>query len=164
MRRILYTLALLSAMAANASAQFPVRPGGGGIGGGNGFGQSGPTVSPYINLLRGTGGNASTLSNYYGIVRPEFQAARQIQGLTDTQNAIAGGLDNVPTTGSSIRFLNTQPYFQSFNRNGGGGGGTAQGVVTNPISRNGGAINNNSPFSTNGLNGGGGKGGGTRGQ
>jgi hypothetical protein len=37
------------------------------------FGQSRPAFSPYLNLLRG--GN-STLSNYYGLVRPEQQFRR----------------------------------------------------------------------------------------
>ena len=165
MRRILTTFALLAGFASQASAQFPVRPGGGGIGGGAAFGQSGPTVSPYINLLRGGG---TTASNYYGIVKPEFQVQQQVQGLSDQQNlnsASIGGLENVPTTGSAIRFMNTQPYFQSLNRgggNGGGGFGIAQGVAANPIGRNGGAINSNSPFSTSGLNGGGGGRGATR--
>lgn len=57
-----------------ARGQAPYRPSrGGGFGGQStfgrpAFGQSRPAFSPYLNLLRG--GN-STLSNYYGLVRPE---------------------------------------------------------------------------------------------
>ncbi len=151
MRIHLLSLAILVMCTSWASAQYPARPLGGAAD--PGFGQSGPTVSPYINLLRS---NSSTLANYYGLVRPELQVRQQVGGLAQQQGQLAAGIyDNVPTTGSSVRFMNTQPYFMSTSRGGTGGGlgGAAQGVVNNPIGGRTGAINANSPFGNSGLNG-----------
>src|SRR5260370_40694423 len=75
MRRLLTAATVAAALfltATTASAQAPIyRPGMGG--------QIGtPVYSPYLNLLRN---NNSTLQNYYGLVRPEFQFRNSIYGL-----------------------------------------------------------------------------------
>ncbi|QVL34470.1 hypothetical protein KIH39_11340 [Telmatocola sphagniphila] len=161
MRQIFLAFALFLVLNASAFAQYPAGPP---IGGAMnpGFGQGGPTTSPYLNLLRG---GSSTLANYYGLVRPELQFRQQVQGLAtqQVQNTQAiNGIDNVPITGNSIRFLNTQPYFMSLNRSGFSAG---QGVVNNSFSgRTTGAINAGSPFGASGLNNGAARGSATRGQ
>lgn len=99
-----------------AGAQPPV-PGGSG-------GYQRPTVSPYLNLLRG----GSPTLNYFGIVRPEVQFGQAIGGLqnsvTANQQAI-GGLENevegVPITGHPTQFLNYGGYFGAYSLNRGFG-------------------------------------------
>lgn len=60
-----------------------------------GFGNPGdsPTVSPYLNLLRGNNRN-STVLNYYGLVRPQNRAIQQSQqinqGLLNLQQQQVG--------------------------------------------------------------------------
>jgi hypothetical protein len=76
-----------------------------------------PPVSPYLNLMRpGLSG-----INYYGLVRPQVDAATAIQQLQQQQLALAaagGSLDNaaLPTTGHTTRFMNYGRYF--FNQGG----------------------------------------------
>lgn len=43
-----------------------------------------PTVSPYVNLLRG--GNSNSVLNYYGSVRPQQQFYSQDERLSDNVN------------------------------------------------------------------------------
>jgi hypothetical protein len=124
MRRLLTAATVAGAMfltATMASAQAPsYRPGMGG--------QIGtPPYSPYLNLLRN---NNSTLQNYYGLVRPEFQFRNSLLGLqqqvsTIGQTATGAAVDpetGLPFTGHSTQFLNTSHYF--LNR---GGVGAAPG-------------------------------------
>jgi hypothetical protein len=80
-----------------------------------------PTVSPYLNMLRG--GNAAV--NYYGIVRPQMQAAVTLQRLQMDQNALflAQSLlsspppvdltlaEGPPSTGHPVQFMNYSRYF-----------------------------------------------------
>src|SRR5262249_53508964 len=77
-----------------------------------------PPVSPYINLMRpGLSG-----INYYGLVRPQVDAATALQQLQQQQLALAasgGSLDpagSLPTTGHTTRFMNYGRYF--FNQGG----------------------------------------------
>lgn len=86
-----------------------------------------PTVSPYLNLLRG----GSPAINYFGIVRPELQmqqnlgqlqqqlnqANQNMQGLAE--NLVPAGEQVLPTTGHAVQFNNTLNYF---NRMPGGSG------------------------------------------
>jgi hypothetical protein len=143
-------------LSAAAQAQFPIggqpRPLGG-------LGAGSPTVSPYINLLRS---NSSTLVNYYGLVRPEQNFAQALQGLNSQQQMNSAALNAMdpnatPSSGTSIRFMNTQPYFMSINRGGGMGGfgGAMQGVVQNQTfgTMGRGGLNANSPFGVSGLTG-----------
>ena len=92
---------------------------------------SAPTVSPYLNLLRGS--NSPTL-NYYGLVRPQFQTNAGLQALQQqvllAQGAglsAAAGPDQVVVTGTAAVFMNLGGYFQS-----GIGGGRPAGVSSTP--------------------------------
>jgi len=116
-----------------------------------------PTVSPYINLARGTGGINNAALNYYGIVRPEQafrQQASQLQQQLSSTNQNLGNLvanssqqqQQIAVTGRGATFVNYSHYFNnpsagggsmagsSFNRSsglgglGGLGGGVAIGV------------------------------------
>jgi hypothetical protein len=68
-----------------------------------------------LNLLRG---GADPATNYYGLVRPELEFRRDVQGL---QNQLTQGLTSVnqaidqasglPLTGHGVSFLNTGHYF-----------------------------------------------------
>jgi hypothetical protein len=82
-----------------------------------GIGPSGPTVSPYINLLRG--GNSAAL-NYYGLVRPQIQTNNGLQALNQqfalsqaVQLPGAAGAEDVVITGHASVFMNLAGYFQS---------------------------------------------------
>jgi hypothetical protein len=73
----------------------------------------GPTVSPYINLLRR---DINPAVNYYGSVRPQLQYNTAINSLEQqvTANRIAvTAAENaaVPQTGHPITFLNYQRFF-----------------------------------------------------
>jgi hypothetical protein len=98
-----------------ASAQFPAGPQLGPQVGG----QPRPTFSPYLNLNRG---GTSPAINYYGIVRPQFQARSEFQSLeqqaANNRQAITDlgtPPSGLPTTGHSVAFLNTMGYFQNLN-------------------------------------------------
>ena len=85
--------------------------------------QSGPTVSPYLNLLRGQGLPAV---NYYGIVRPQFDTNARFRALGQTglQSAATPAEPDgqfIPTTGLSAGFMNHGSFFMTT-----GGGGTAR--------------------------------------
>ena len=81
----------------------------------NPFGQ--PAFSPYLNLNRP--GNPAV--NLYGLVRPQQDVNRQLQGLQLQQQGVmaqlgVGGEDEVATasyaiTGHSTVFFNTSHYF-----------------------------------------------------
>jgi hypothetical protein len=72
-----------------------------------------PTVSPYVNLLRG--GSAGI--NYYGIVRPELETRSSIQqlqrqvGQTQAEVTQATTPSGLPTTGHPTVFFNYSHYF-----------------------------------------------------
>ncbi len=76
---------------------------------------AGPTVSPYLNLLRN--GNSPAF-NYYGLVRPQFQTNASLQALQLAQfqaaipQAVNAG-DDVLITGRGAVFMNLGGYFQS---------------------------------------------------
>jgi hypothetical protein len=77
----------------------------------------GPTVSPYINLLRN--GNSPTL-NYYGFVRPQFQTNAGLQSLQQQvltarsgQLPVAESTGDVLVTGHVAVFMNYGGFFQS---------------------------------------------------
>lgn len=95
----------LAAFASEARAQLPARN----------FGAAPtPPYSPYLNLVRP---GANPAINYYGLVRPQMDFARSIQGLQgqllSTQQSImsqqAGG--EVLTTGHPVYFLNYGAFF-----------------------------------------------------
>jgi len=84
-----------------------------------------PTVSPNLNLLRQ--GNSQAL-NYFGLVRPEFNAMQSIQNV---QASVAGNQRSInelynggglAPTGVSAQFLNYRSYFLTQNSGGFGGG------------------------------------------
>src|SRR4051812_18227610 len=75
----LLTLVVRGLVPDDASAQI-IGPRAGGI-------PSGPTVSPYLNLLRP--GNSPAL-NYYGLVRPQFQTNADLLGLQQRMNLSPG--------------------------------------------------------------------------
>lgn len=114
---IMVVLLGLCAMPAFAQPRPPVPPA-----------DSRPTVSPYLNLLRG----GAPAVNYFGIVRPELQMQQQfgqlqqqlgqtnrnLQGLSDT--LAPAGDQPLPATGHAATFNNTLGYF---NRMPGGGSG-----------------------------------------
>src|SRR3954471_10368722 len=68
-----------------------------------------PTVSPYLNLLRG---GQSTALNYYNLVRPQFDFQNSIntlqQEVTSNQQSISqlGQANNtLPDTGHPVQFM-----------------------------------------------------------
>jgi hypothetical protein len=92
----------------------------------------GPTVSPYINLLR-TGNSAA--SNYYGLVRPQLQTNAGLQTLQ--QQIYSGQSQPLPgseptsdllITGHSAVFMNYGGFFQSAT-----GGLSTRGPVTSQV-------------------------------
>jgi len=102
-----------------AKAQGPqFRPGPSGAGGGTANPSNSPSVSPYINLLRG----GSQALNYYGLVRPAVDFQSSISNLQQDVNDLPapgtglggqGGLAPLITGGNRVRFLNTGNYFLS---------------------------------------------------
>ena len=85
-----------------------------------------PTVSPYLNLLRG---GASPGVNYYGLVRPQLYFQNSIQGLQQQAagnlNPVVGGAadgSDLPGTGMPVQFMNHGVFFMNL----GGGFGTVQ--------------------------------------
>jgi hypothetical protein len=80
-----------------------------------------PTISPYINLLRG----GDQALNYYGLVRPEFRAldtaAALQQQVDDNRAGLTGRSTTLPATGHSATFLNYRGYFLTMGVGGGQG-------------------------------------------
>lgn len=78
----------------------------------------GPTVSPYINLLR-SGGNPAL--NYYGLVRPQFeaiagfQAVQQRFGQLSERQGPADLPNDAFVTGHGSSFMNYGSYFMTTN-------------------------------------------------
>lgn len=94
-----------------------------------------PTVSPYLNLLRG---GASPGVNYYGLVRPQQYFQNSIQGLQQGQaagplNPVVGGQadgSDLPGTGVPVQFMNHYAFFMNvggFGTQPGRGGSAAAG-------------------------------------
>lgn len=89
-----------------------------------------PTVSPYLNLFGGSGGNPAI--NYYGIVRPQVETQQSLQhlqqGLQNLPQMMGGagqgqdGTNNQFTTGHGVAFLNYSHYFPLYRGNTGGNG------------------------------------------
>jgi hypothetical protein len=84
---------------------------------------SGPTLSPYLNLLRN--GNTPAF-NYFSLVRPQFQTNAGLQSLqqqialTGAGQAMSNGpADDLLITGRGATFMNYGGYFLSA-----GGGGS----------------------------------------
>jgi hypothetical protein len=77
---------------------------------------AGPTVSPYLNILRG--GNTPAF-NYYSLVRPQLETNANIQALQGRLNPIQllstppNSGDDTLTTGHATAFLNYGGYFQN---------------------------------------------------
>jgi hypothetical protein len=103
------------------------------------FGQPGayrpPTVSPYINLLRG---DQPQYLNYYGLVRPQLQFQNGIQSL-QAQTSLQGNAlsseaaltNGLLLTGHPVYFRNTGVYFaRTFTGAGGMGAGSYAGGAT----------------------------------
>ena len=92
--------------------------------------QSGPAVSPYLNMFRG-----NPAINYYGIIQPQLQTAQQLQQMQTILNqplsagqALTG--TGVPTqnqlvndTGHPVMFLNYSYYYPVYGGQGPGGFG-----------------------------------------
>lgn len=89
-----------------------------------------PSVSPYINLLRGNSGINNAALNYFGIVRPEQQfrqqagfLQQQLNQTNQTLGIVAGGQGDVESiTGRGASFMNYSHYFNSFGTPGGAPG------------------------------------------
>jgi hypothetical protein len=152
----LLTLLVLAASTVSLQAQTfgnpgsPFGQGGGGRRpatlGAPGFGQSGATISPYLNLLRSNNNNTSVVANYYGFVRPAQEFNNALQGLQQqitaesvTGDIQTGGGMGVPITGNRVRFQNLGGYFQSLS----GGGGAITGTQAVPGPRLSGAAGSN---------------------
>ena len=86
-----------------------------------------PTVSPYVNLLRG--GNGTGL-NYYGLVRPELQFGQSLQqlqlGLGGLQRR-GGSANPFGGFGGGMGITGHAVVFDSYRLGGAGGGGSAFG-------------------------------------
>ena len=124
-----FALASLQLLAPSACAQFGTdrinRP------------LSRPTVSPYVNMLRGTYGSnsaAGIAANYYGAVRPQQQFYAQNEHLTDGLNRVQMQ-QNQPQQRDSRNGQNSIRKYRmgitghsaSFMTIGGGGGGAGGG-------------------------------------
>jgi hypothetical protein len=90
----------------------------------------GPTVSPYLNLLRP---GSSTALNYYGLVRPQFQTLAGFQAvqqqfgqLSSSGQFVAGPLDSGLATGHNAGFMTYNAYFMTTNVTGGSAAPTTQ--------------------------------------
>lgn len=102
--------------AGRAVAQPATRPG---------FGTTGrPAFSPYLNL--NLAGNPAAL-NYYGIVRPQFQARAEFQSLEQQAAANRQGITDMgtqasglPATGHQVAFQNLGGYFMNMSPQQGG--------------------------------------------
>ena len=115
-------VALTGLMSGSANAQFPGNPG---------VGTPRPAFSPYLNLNRS--GNSPAI-NYFGIVRPQFQALSTFQSLDQQSAANRQAISDagtqataLPTTGHTVSFLNTSGYFMNLNPVQGGQGFGGQG-------------------------------------
>lgn len=124
------TVAAISGSAGNASAQ-PAVPGGGPM--------TRPTISPYLNLLRG--GNSAAF-NYFSLVRPEQNALRTFQGLqmgvANNQAAINTfiGSGQLGSTGTMpTQFLNYGAFFMNNGTIGQGAGPMAGAGGPTPATR-----------------------------
>ena len=100
-------MAVVALSAAAATAQ--------GVGPRVGGAPGSPTVSPYINLLRGA--NSPAL-NYYGLVRPQLQTnaglmALQQQAFLSQAVGLPAAPDEGLVTGRGAVFMNLGGYFQS---------------------------------------------------
>ena len=87
-----------------------------------------PGFSPYLNLLRR---DVNPALSYYGLVRPEIQAANSIQQLQQQQNTIAGQLQEqnpaniaLPQTGHAAGFQTQSRFFMTKSARGPGSPGT----------------------------------------
>lgn len=108
---------------ASPSLAQPMVPGGG---------YQKPTVSPYINLVRGNSGVSNAALNYFGVVRPEqafrSQATMLQQQLAQTnQNLTTLSSDQqqqqpLSITGKGATFQNYSHYFNNIGGSAGGGG------------------------------------------
>lgn len=111
---IAFGAAIVLSWAGTASAQPP--------GVGTGPGITRPTVSPYLNLLRG-GNRRSTAFNYFTLVRPEqdlrrygSQLNQQVTGLRRDVTSLQAGLlpdgsRPLSTSGHVTSFQNLGGYF-----------------------------------------------------
>jgi hypothetical protein len=88
-----------------------------------------PPYSPYLNLLRP---GASPAINYYGLVRPQFQAQQSMLALQSQIGANSQAIGNLsatggplPDTGKTVGFMNYGRYFQNFNPASGGSSGSS---------------------------------------
>lgn len=140
--RLLSALVALLAWTAVASAQAggatPGVPPGAGV-------TRRPTISPYLNLLRG--GNPAV--NYAGLVRPEQQLfANQSrlqtqlggvsQDVNQLQNTPYSGLGGDLVTGNAFGFQTQRSYFLTTGTGGGGAGGVAGFGTTGGVGNRGG--------------------------
>ena len=95
-----------------------------------------PTTSPYLNLLRE---DSTPLYNYYGLVRPQQAANRQLNALNNQTQALAqtftnnaGSMQNysnnvaLTQTGMVAGFLNHNGYFMN-------SGGYASGSINSGL-------------------------------
>lgn len=122
---------ILLAVALEAPAQIP-----GSMAPGTAPMQSGPTFSPYLNLLQRGG---SPAINYYGLVRPEIQFRNTMQSLaneleqTQTEVAVGGQPPTLTQTGHPIQFFNLGHYYPGSVQGGQGhaGVGGATGATGN---------------------------------
>lgn len=92
-----------------------------------------PTVSPYLNLFRGSnsrGGNA--ILNYYGLVRPQQQAMQQNNALRNDLNQFSNqpqmnSRQNRNRRASMLGVTGHATSFMSLGGGGGAGGGGDEG-------------------------------------
>jgi hypothetical protein len=120
MMRSLLAYVLVAATTTVASAQpLPSRP--------TGQPPTRPTVSPYLNLLRG---GTNPAINYYGLVRPQFEFSRQMRQVESelaSQEHTLRGLEEetgVAATGHAAGFMNYLHYYNFGDQRSSFGGGT----------------------------------------
>jgi hypothetical protein len=85
-------------------AQAPI----GGFGGGVGN-ISRPTVSPYLNIIRG----GDPAINYYGLVRPQIAFSRAFQAVDNSVVALQADANQPSQTGQRSSFMTQSRYFMN---------------------------------------------------
>ena len=105
---LLFAIAASSLFATTARAQVPGFPGAPPFGGGLGvIGR--PTVSPYLNIMRG----GDPAINYYGLVRPQVAFSRAFQALDNNVVALQADVNQPSQTGQRSSFMTQGRYFMN---------------------------------------------------
>jgi hypothetical protein len=108
MKRTMVFLLAISAWCLSATAAHAQAPLGGRFGGGVGP-IARPTVSPYLNIIRG----GDPAINYYGLVRPQVAFAKAFQAVDNSVVALQADVNQPSQTGQRSSFMTQSRYFMN---------------------------------------------------